>query len=644
MKSRRIFSIFICLLFTLIACASPEAVRMAGSTNTTSMILPSPSPSPEPVPIEPADIIFYNGNIITIEKDQPLAQALAVHGQLIEAVGDNDEILALQGPGTQMIDLQSRTVMPGFIDSHIHFTRNRWEMGDSIDEIMDVMLSLGLTTVTEMTSTDEFINFMLNTEQVGQLRMRFNIVGEYNCGFLDENGNSIECTSWYQDNPPILDPASQVRVPIVKIFMDGAGTPARGCPYYTEPFADTIMQFYPEITESCRTPRGDLYLTEEQLTSVLEDIQTRGYGAALHVMGDASLDVTLNAIETALDGTSNLLVRHQIQHNSLVRLDQEQRYVQLNILAGMAGQFNTCDANDYVIMFGEERAAWNGDRYDLPLLGLHVSYQSDFNGKNLTDPPNYDGFNPIYGLFGLVTHKQIAPDGSYCDPPDWLSRNTAPVERALEMMTIESAYMVSMEDFIGSLKPGKFADMVILSGDPLTIDSDDIPSITVLMTMVAGVRRYCAEGQDAICPSEIEIDPITPVGDKDKTAQVGFDCDVHKNSPVHVNSQDYVQTTIDWAALTVAEVDDFIGNVHYVLYVNGQPVDTAFNSSTVEALSGNDYYHSLSAFDVGSLAPGKYELRTVLSWDTAITDGQGWYGPNTENPYIIGTCTLIVSE
>jgi hypothetical protein len=91
-------------------------------------------------------------------------------------------------------------------------------------------------------------------------------------------------------------------------------------------------------------------------------------------------------------------------------------------------------------------------------------------------------------------------------------------------------------------------------------------------------------------------------------------------------------------------VDDFIGNVHYVLYVNGQPVDTAFNSSTVEALSGNDYYHSLSAFDVGSLAPGKYELRTVLSWDTAITDGQGWYGPNTENPYIIGTCTLIVSE
>ena len=52
---------------------------------------------------------------------------------------------------------------------------------------------------------------------------------------------------------------------------------------------------------------------------------------------------------------------------------------------------------------------------------------------------------------------------------------------------------------LGSLKPGKYADLVILSGNPLTTAVEQIPDIKVLMTMVAGQPGYCTADQHAIC-------------------------------------------------------------------------------------------------------------------------------------------------
>ena len=74
------------------------------------------------------------------------------------------------------------------------------------------------------------------------------------------------------------------------------------------------------------------------------------------------------------------------------------------------------------------------------------------------------------------------------------------VERTLEMLTIEPAYAVSMEDYIGSLKPGKYADLIILSGNPLSVNPDEIMDLQVWMTMVAGEAKYCAAGHETLCP------------------------------------------------------------------------------------------------------------------------------------------------
>ncbi|HEU5411306.1 MAG TPA: amidohydrolase [Candidatus Acidoferrales bacterium] len=68
----------------------------------------------------PADLALINGDIYTVDSAHPRAQAIAIRGEKIEAVGTNEEISALVGPKTRVIDLHGRFAMPGFNDAHTH--------------------------------------------------------------------------------------------------------------------------------------------------------------------------------------------------------------------------------------------------------------------------------------------------------------------------------------------------------------------------------------------------------------------------------------------------------------------------------------------------------------------------------------------
>ncbi len=67
-----------------------------------------------------ADTVLYNGKILTVDSNFTIAQAVAVRGNRITAVGTNDEVLRLAGPNTLRIDLKGKTVTPGLIHTHIH--------------------------------------------------------------------------------------------------------------------------------------------------------------------------------------------------------------------------------------------------------------------------------------------------------------------------------------------------------------------------------------------------------------------------------------------------------------------------------------------------------------------------------------------
>jgi len=77
--------------------------------------------APTTVKVEPADLVFINGNIYTVNDKQPHAEAIAVKADRIVFVGSNAAAKNYQGANTRVIDLHGETVLPGMTDAHYHF-------------------------------------------------------------------------------------------------------------------------------------------------------------------------------------------------------------------------------------------------------------------------------------------------------------------------------------------------------------------------------------------------------------------------------------------------------------------------------------------------------------------------------------------
>lgn len=72
---------------------------------------------------EDADLILFNGNIITMDEARPRATALAIAGSMIAAIGDDTLINRYKTNSPRLIDLKGKTVIPGLVDTHIHAIR-----------------------------------------------------------------------------------------------------------------------------------------------------------------------------------------------------------------------------------------------------------------------------------------------------------------------------------------------------------------------------------------------------------------------------------------------------------------------------------------------------------------------------------------
>jgi predicted amidohydrolase YtcJ len=70
----------------------------------------------------PADLVILHAHVWTVDKSRPAAEAIAITGSRISAVGADSEIQKLIGPHTQQIDAHEKSVLPGFNDAHVHFS------------------------------------------------------------------------------------------------------------------------------------------------------------------------------------------------------------------------------------------------------------------------------------------------------------------------------------------------------------------------------------------------------------------------------------------------------------------------------------------------------------------------------------------
>ncbi len=103
----------------LVSLCALLALGLAGCSEKPQSEAPAAA-QPAPATVEPADFVFTNGTVYTVNELQPWAESVAVRGKEIVYVGDAAGAAALVGEGTERIDLEGMTLLPGFISTHDH--------------------------------------------------------------------------------------------------------------------------------------------------------------------------------------------------------------------------------------------------------------------------------------------------------------------------------------------------------------------------------------------------------------------------------------------------------------------------------------------------------------------------------------------
>src|SRR5580765_6053349 len=103
--------------------AAAALCASAGWMAATGAQTPAPAGATQPPSAaRPADLVLRGGKIVTVDEARPEAQALAVNGDTLVALGSNQEIQRFIGPATRVIELKGALAVPGLIDAHVHFT------------------------------------------------------------------------------------------------------------------------------------------------------------------------------------------------------------------------------------------------------------------------------------------------------------------------------------------------------------------------------------------------------------------------------------------------------------------------------------------------------------------------------------------
>jgi len=257
--------------------------------------------------------------------------------------------------------------------------------------------------------------------------------------------------------------AGRVTVPRVKIIADGSIQGFTGYlrdPYYVAYKGDVNYRGYPSV------PRDALF---EQV----EDLYERRIQVAIHCNGDASIDDGLDAIEAAAAKFPWPQARPLIIHAQMTRRDQIDRMAALGVTPSFfsAHTYYWGDRHTAIFM-GPERAANMSPAKWAVDAGVRFSSHMDTPVLPML---------PLQAVWSQVERKSTS--GEVIGPHQRISR-----VQALRAVTIDAAWQVFMDDEIGSIEPGKMADLVVLSGSPL--DAEDMRTLIVERTFIGGAEVY----------------------------------------------------------------------------------------------------------------------------------------------------------
>jgi predicted amidohydrolase YtcJ len=532
----------------------------------------------------PPDLILSNGKVITVDERFTIAQAVAVRGERIVAVGTNQDIARLAGPNTRRIDLRGRAVIPGLIDNHMHLLRAAatWTRETRFDGIESRKKAVEMLRAS--------------AKAVGPGEWVYNIGGWTHQQFTDDPKpfSREELDKIAPDNPMALqesyyqvdlnskamallkieakmpDPAGfqpgwivrdAAGVPTGIVMGDIAGTRAvssklpRVAPDHLEASAKVLMDDMNRAgltavgVPGCEQAALDIFQKwKEQGKLGIRTYCIEGNAATTPEQVDRSLQQISKMklfqgdswIDTIFFGESVISPLHDPMFalKSSPRPDQLEQWRRMGMGIAAAGLplHVHAELHDTIDAFLDQIEAINKEHpiKNLRWVLAHINQINEAQLERMKKLGMYAAVHPWAVINGAIMHDGFG-DGAFDMPPlrtlqdsgiVWglgtdgtaanqthpfvtlsfavtgkmvggmkVNKQTISREDALIAHTRKNAYLVFQEDNLGSIQPGKLADLLVLDRDYLTIPADQIKDIKPVVTMVGGRVVYDAEAR-----------------------------------------------------------------------------------------------------------------------------------------------------
>ena len=236
-----------------------------------------------------------------------------------------------------------------------------------------------------------------------------------------------------------------------------------------------ISRPYADDPSTC----GFSLFSQQQFDELIGYANAHNMQVAVHSIGDASMDMILDAVEKALAENPRADHRHGIVHCQITRAEQLKRLAEMHMHVYAQSIFLDYDNHIIEDRVGPELAATSYNWKTLMNMGVSVS--------NGTDCP-VELPDALAGMQCAVTRTTLRDNvGPY------LPQEAFTVKEALDSYTIRGAEASFEEDVKGLIAPGYLADFVVLGQDPFAVSPSAIKDIPVLATYLGGRQVYSAE-------------------------------------------------------------------------------------------------------------------------------------------------------
>lgn len=349
-----------------------------------------------------------------------------------------------------------------------------------LDAVLQVLGEEGVTTVFDAAAGPGGMAALLQKHAQRQLTVRAQLATVVSA---DAAESPAEVVAYLEElgslfNTPREAQSPGLRVETAKLFLDGIVGPAE-TGALLEPYRRNVGT--PEEPDwQVSDSYGPTYFEPPVVSALLDELAANDFNVHMHATGDRAVNVALDAIAGVRAKYPEKSFRPSLAHASLVAPGDYERFAGLDATPVLSFQWSQPRRGSIQAdILGPERFQYFSTTGKFHETGVRVAFGSDWPINPLNEW--------LAMQIAITRTNPTAPGlGRLGDDPGLDLATT------IRAMTLNAAYTLNMDQYVGSLEVGKFADLIVLDRDLTTIAPEEVSDTRVLLTMVGGREVYRA--------------------------------------------------------------------------------------------------------------------------------------------------------